>query len=1738
MLHANEDGPQRQALVLLLLVVILVAGTYLRFVGHDWDSGHLLHPDERFLSWVTSDMREPGSLAEFFDTQTSTFNPNNVGHQFYVYGTLPVFLGYYAGQLVDKTTLFDVYLPGRTLSALFDLISVVFVFLTARRLFNWRAGLLAAALYAGAALPVQLSHFYAVDTFAAAFVAICLYFAARTLDARRWYDFALFGISLGLGMACKVSIFPLGLILALAALLGTVRKHGWLPGAAHPDDTLPTPPRPLLDIIAVAGGLILAAGLALAVFRVAQPYAFLPPQSEAPIDEASLGSGMALISRIGNPIGLRPNPAWLAQMQEVRRQVSGNADIPPNHQWGKRIPLVFPWINMVRVGLGWPLGVFAWLSVAWALWEIARGHQESYRLIPVLIWAVLIFVWQGSGWVTTVRYFLPIYGSLMILAGWALVTFGDRASGLVRVKQAPRWSWPSAVSVGLIALVVSTAFAWSFAVTRIYTRTHPRIAASEWIVEHVPADVTLSVETEEGVRSIQIGLPNDWDPPDQPLDDETRPAVRYSVVPVDVGKAVRFVPDFNGELTRIRLNHVVAANNTGDQGRLTVEITRNLDGAMLFQGRLEGTFEAVTDPRGEAYDLVLDEPVLLEAGAPYFLMLKPEGIGLLVTSGSSIATEGDWDDPVPQPVRDYNLWGAMYQGYQLQLFWDDVDYKRERLQYVLDHTDYLTISSNRFYRSLTRNPARFPMTIDYYEALFSGELGFELIADFTSRPSLGLVEFHDDDVDEAWTVYDHPRVMVFRKTEAYSAENTARILGQADLDSVVRLIARDAPGRPVYLDLPDSPSWPAESGLGMLDDPATYDPTRTDLWSTFQPLTVLVWWLVLALIGWAAFPLLYLVFPGLPDRGYSAARVFGLLLSAWLSWLLASVRLVVWSPAAILGSILAMAVIAAALCWPRRLEFRAWLRESRGYVLRFEVILALMYLAFVLIRWGNPDLWHPFFGGEKPMDFAYLNAVLRSGFFPPYDPWFAGSTIKYYYFGFVIAGLPIKLLGIPSSIGYNLAIPMLFALTGGTAFGVAYNLVAPLVQESQPRGHNPSMRHALSSWPAIDTEQIRAALTGIFTRLRAAPEVIAGTAALLMSVILGNLGQIRTAVWGIAELGVGHPLWAVRAFPSIELIIKGLQALRQPGAILPVAIGEWYWNATRIIPVPINDAGLPTEIGPISEFPFFTFLYADLHAHMIAFMLTLFALVWGIALLRAPHPQQRGRALTQITSLLVGALIIGGIRPTNTWDWPTYQVVGIAIVALATAKRREDHAAQVGLVSGALAGGLGGLLLFFALQGSSEGRSLLPVLLTGAGIGFLVGYSIGVALVQTQARGEGLEIDAVQPWVTLLHVAWQAALLGGAGYLMFLPYHFNTSLQFSSIQPWSGSHTPLWTYLFIHGLMLFIVLTWLLSEALDWLHSRAGNSRLPREVVVRLLAAGILLGVVTFVLGKVYPAAIAAIPIATLALVLYFRREQPAAKQAVLLLVVFSMALSLMVEMIVIEGDIGRMNTVFKFYLQVWLMLAVSAGAAIGWLIPRLRRWHELISSVWVLGTAVLILLAALYPLLAARAKIMDRWEVAAPHTLDGMAYMPYATRGEYGSWFPLRGDYYALRWMQDNIDGEPVVLEGHTVEYNWGNRVSIYTGLPSVVGWANHQRQQRPPQSREVDLRGSLVDVTFNTTNTEYARQIIAEFGVDLVYIGTLERAYYDPAGLAKFEEMANEGQLALVYDRFDTQIYRVIKD
>ncbi|CAA9421573.1 MAG: hypothetical protein AVDCRST_MAG64-2895, partial [uncultured Phycisphaerae bacterium] len=403
-----------------------------------WDNRNGLHPDERFIRDTAVRLRVPRSFGDYLtsvcpdpmpspsnpdappeerrepslESGCSTLNPRNFNwsHR-YVYGAFPTTLTRIAAETLIRTrepTPDDILIVGRAMATLFDLLTLLVVFLLARTLYGRNVGLLAAALYACAVMPIQQSHFFTTDNFGVTFVTLALFFGVRMARRGRVSDAVLSGMALGAATACKISLGAAVVVPVVAALVAGFsrwRGRAWGGHRARIYDLAPESRRPHgpRRALVLATALLAAAGLgALAMFRVAEADAFVSPD-------------------LWN---LRLEPRFVAAIKDIRNYVDGTVDWPPAHQWAGRTPYLYPWRNMVQWGMGVPLGVAAWVGWLAAFWLMLR-RRAWLHLVPWL-WIAVYWGWQGREFSPFMRYYLPIYPPLIVFAAWALYTAGGR----------------------------------------------------------------------------------------------------------------------------------------------------------------------------------------------------------------------------------------------------------------------------------------------------------------------------------------------------------------------------------------------------------------------------------------------------------------------------------------------------------------------------------------------------------------------------------------------------------------------------------------------------------------------------------------------------------------------------------------------------------------------------------------------------------------------------------------------------------------------------------------------------------------------------------------------------------------------------------------------------------------------------------------------------------------------------------------------------------------------------------------------------------------------------------------------------------------------------------------------------------------------------------------------------------------------------------------------------------------
>lgn len=150
-----------------------------------------------------------------------------------------------------------------------------------------------------------------------------------------------------------------------------------------------------------------------------------------------------------------------------------------------------------------------------------------------------------------------------------------------------------------------------------------------------------------------------------------------------------------------------------------------------------------------------------------------------IPSGSKILTE-HWDDGLPMPTKEGD--SSLFSMGQLTIYDQD---NLQKLAYYADklsNADYIIINSKRLYGTLMFLPEKYPLTSQYYKYLFSGQLGYNLVAQFTSYPRLEIknlnlkLEFNDDAAEETFQVYDHPKVLIFKNTAHFSRNQIYRLL--------------------------------------------------------------------------------------------------------------------------------------------------------------------------------------------------------------------------------------------------------------------------------------------------------------------------------------------------------------------------------------------------------------------------------------------------------------------------------------------------------------------------------------------------------------------------------------------------------------------------------------------------------------------------------------------------------------------------------------------------------------------------------------------------------------------------------------------------------------------------------------------------------------------------------------------------------------------------------------------------
>ena len=198
-------------------------------------------------------------------------------------------------------------------------------------------------------------------------------------------------------------------------------------------------------------------------------------------------------------------------------------------------------------------------------------------------------------------------------------------------------------------------------------------------------------------------------------------------------------------------------------------------------------------------------------------------------------------------------------------------------------------------------------------------------------------------------------------------------------------------------------------------------------------LYIFQWWVMTFSLGLIFLPLTTLLFSSFFDKGYIFARILGILLLSYTSWLLASLKILPFSTTSLVGLGVLFALVNSFFFLHRRLKFSP---NFLKIALLEETLFTAGLIFWAYIRSFEPSIH----GLEKYMDFGFINSILRAEYFPPKDMWMTPLPINYYYFGHLVGAVLTKLSGLTPGISYNLILATLFGLTLSASFSIGANL--------------------------------------------------------------------------------------------------------------------------------------------------------------------------------------------------------------------------------------------------------------------------------------------------------------------------------------------------------------------------------------------------------------------------------------------------------------------------------------------------------------------------------------------------------------------------------------------------------------------------------------------------------------------------------------------------------------------------
>lgn len=845
---------------------------------------------------------------------------------------------------------------------------------------------------------------------------------------------------------------------------------------------------------------------------------------------------------------------------------------------------------------------------------------------------------------------------------------------------------------------------------------------------------------------------------------------------------------------------------------------------------------------------------------------------------------------------------------------------------------------------------------------------------------------------------------------------------------------------------------------------------------------ILTWWLVITIIGAIFFPFTSLLFKKFFDKGYIFAKIIGIIIISYLTFLFGILHIFPFSGPLIfscVGIFLFIPMLATRLIKKMRIpsiKYTFGFLNSNWKIVLLEESLFLGGIFFwAFIRSFEPSVH----GLEKYMDFGFINSILRSDYLPPKDMWLTPFSINYYYFGHFVTALLTKLSGIPSNITFNLMLATIFAFCFSASFSLGANIYAALSEKIR------------NKWKIL----------------------AAGLLAAILVTFSGNLQAVYTFF---------QPYENEKPVPPWQLGFSFINPCHQNSSYIkdgkttpcsPQSQTElfsypnsyWYPNATRFIH------------NTIHEFPIYSWVVADLHGHVldIPFVLLTIAVLFSFfQKFQIPASQRSETNLKfQINTNVKKLFGLGHLKPeigylifigfllavmymTNAWDGIIYLLLAILIALYLLFSRPVLSGFAKRMKSVLPAFLLACLTLFlgfiiFSLPFSVHFKPFV----SGIGVlnapNFLVEKKIdpGKPIVREKTFAASIsgtshcQYKATDSIYKTKNVTYQASQIGP---FLFEPFHCQRS--------------PLWQLLILYGFPAFLVVSYLL-----------------------------------FLIRK---------------------RNAERADVFVLLLILLSTLLIVLPEFIYVKDiypDHYRANTMFKLVFQAFIMLSLCGGYIIIRLLSsiHLKKSKDmifylififlLIPQFYVVLSYPYFAINAYYNnVVAFRKKTVPEDANQKPEYSPPIPIQIGLDGTEYLKQYPI--DYEAIQYIKKNISGQPVILEAQGDSYTDYGRVSVNTGLPTVLGWTVHEwlwrgkydieKQPADPKKIYTVPAPRLSEITnlYESADLIETKRLLKKYKIELVFLGDLERQKYPNLNELKWQRFGS-----VIFQKGNTKIYRI---